>query len=209
MLEESFTVRMARPEDDAQIARLVVEGFVDKFRPIFGRRTSRSVGIMERWVNLEHSLGGVRSLVVESNATARLAASVGVRTGPSEDDDALSRGLWEALRRDLGFLRASWAATLLSYPRYAVSSSEAYVERLVVTEAYRRSGMARALLEEAERLARKTGKKTVGLHVSEGNVPAIRLYEETGYAETSRQRSLLTGQFLGIRDWLYLQKRLW
>lgn len=207
MLKESFTIRAAGPEDDAEIARLVVEGFVDKFRPIFGRRMGLSVGIMERWVHLEHALGGVRSLVVQINATARIAASVGVRTGLSQDE-ALSRGLWEALRRDLGFLRASWAATLLSYPRYAASSSEAYVERLVVSAAHRRGGMARALLQEAESLARETDKRTVGLHVSAGNAPAIQLYEESGYTEKGRQRSLLTSRFLGIRDWLYLQKRL-
>lgn len=207
MLEESFTVRAAGSEDELLIAGLVVEGFLDKFRPIFGRRMDRSMGIMDKWVRLEHSLGGVRSLVVESATTEEIAASVGVRTD-SSDDETLSRGLWRALRRDLGFARASWAATLLSYPRYITNSSEAYIERLVVSPAHRRHGMARALLEAAEDLARRTGKRTVGLHVSEGNVPALRLYEAHGYVETSRQRSLLTGYFLGIPNWLYLQKEL-
>jgi ribosomal protein S18 acetylase RimI-like enzyme len=161
---------------------------------------------MERWVHLEHALGGVRSLVIENRLSGDLAASVGLRVGPSEDD-ALSRSLWDVLRKNLGFIRASWAATLLSYPQYSARRSEAYVERLVVTKAHRRSGLGRALLEEAEELARTGDKKTVGLHVSDGNDPAIRLYEESGYTEISRQRSLLTGQFLGIREWLYLQKR--
>ena len=207
MLEGSFTVRDASPQDDGDIAGLVVEGFLDKFRPIFGGRMERSVGIMEKWVRLEHSLGGVRSLVIESHTTAEIAASVGVRTGPS-DDEALSRGLWEALRRDLGFLRASWTATLLSYPRYTATAWEAYVERLVVTPRHRRHGMAHALLEAAENLARQTSKRTVGLHVSEGNKPALGLYEGSGYLEKGRQHSLLTGYFLGIHNWLYLQKEL-
>ena len=207
MLEESFIVRAAESRDEAVIADLVVEGFLDKFGPIFGRRMDHSVGIMEKWVRLEHSLGGVRSLVVESRATAKIAASVGVRTG-SSDDDALSRGLWRTLRRSLGFFHASWAATLLSYPRYVATPSEAYVERLVVAPAHRRQGMARALLDASETLARQTGKRTVGLHVTDSNVPALRLYEAYGYRKSSRQRSLLTGYFLGIRDWLYLQKEL-
>ena len=207
MLEGSYTVRDAGPQDDADIAGLVVEGFLDKFRPIFGRRMDRSLTIMEKWVRLEHSLGGVRSLVIESRATAEIAASVGVRIGPS-NDEALSGGLWKTLRRDLGFPRASWAATLLSYPRYAASTSEAYVERLVVTPAHRRHGMARILLQAAEELARGTGKRTVGLHVSEDNMPALRLYDAHGYLEKGRQRSLLTGYFLGIHNWLYLQKEL-
>ena len=207
MVEESYTVRRAEDRDETEIAGLVVEGFLDKFRPIFGRGMDRSVWIMEKWVRLEHSIGGVRSLVVEVSATGELAASVGVRVGES-DDNALSGGLWEALERSLGFLRASWAATLLSYPRYAASSREAYVERLVVSPAHRNLGMARALLDASEDLARETGKATIGLHVSVNNIPALRLYESYGYEEISEQRSLLTGYFLGIRSWLYLRKEL-
>ena len=58
-MEKSFVVRPAEPQDDATIAGLVVEGFLDKFRPIFGRRMDRSLRIMEKWVQLEHSVGGV------------------------------------------------------------------------------------------------------------------------------------------------------
>ena len=200
-------MREAEVRDEPEIAGLVFEGFLDKFRPIFGRGMDRSVWIMEKWVRLEHSIGGVRSLVVEISATGEIAASVGVRIGDS-DDDALSRGLWDSLKRSLGLLRASWAATLLSYPRYAASSREAYVERLVVSPAHRNRGMARALLDASEDLARKTGKATVGLHVSGGNIPALRLYESCKYEEVSEQRSRLTGYFLGIRNWLYLRKEI-
>ncbi len=207
MREKLFTVRPAEPQDNAVIAGLVVEGFLDKFRPIFGPGMDRSVKIMERWVRLEHTLGGVSSLVVEGPAPAGITASVGVRIGPSEDD-ALARGLWKALRRDLGYARAFWAATLLSYPRYATTSHEAYIERLVVTPEHRQQGMARALLNAAESLARDSAKETVGLHVSGDNLPALKLYEAYGYEESTRQRSLLTGYFLNIRDWLYLQKAL-
>ena len=202
-----FVVRAAESRDNAAIASLVVEGFLDKFRPVFGKRMDRSVKIMEKWVRLEHDLGGVSSLVIEGPGPGEIPASVGVRIGSSEDD-ALARGLWKALRRHLGLVRAGWAATLLSYPRYVANTSEAYVERLVVSREHRKQGMARALLDAAEVLALESGKETVGLHVTGGNVAALKLYESYGYEERSRQRSLLTGYFLGIRDWLYLQKRL-
>ncbi|CAN5239297.1 GNAT family N-acetyltransferase [soil metagenome] len=208
MQENTFVVRPAEHRDEPSIADLVVEGFLDKFRPIFGRRMERSTKIMERWVRLEHSLGGVRSLVIEGAAPVEIVASVGVRTD-SSDDEALARGIWETLRQNLGFFHASWAASLLSYPRYtAASSSEAYIERLVVANEYRRRGVARIMLDAAETLARESGKRTVGLHVSGSNFPALKLYEACGYEEVSRQRSLLTGYFLGIREWLYLQKEL-
>ncbi|MDQ3567422.1 MAG: N-acetyltransferase, partial [Actinomycetota bacterium] len=59
-----------------------------------------------------------------------------------------------------------------------------------------------------ESLARDAGRDTVGLHVSSVNIPALKLYEDEGYEEVSRQRSWLTGRFLNIRDWIYLRKAL-
>jgi ribosomal protein S18 acetylase RimI-like enzyme len=151
-------------------------------------------------------LGGISSLVIEG-PSQDIAASVGIRL-ESSDDNALARSLWKILRQYLGYVRALWVVTLLSYPRYAASPSEAYVERLVVSVEHRQRGMARALLDAAETLGRETGKETIGLHVSDTNFRARRLYEDHGYEECSRQRSLLTGYFLGIRDWMYLQKEL-
>ena len=207
MEAEQFTVRLAGAEEDPAIASLVVEGFLDKFRPVFGRRMDRSVKVMEKWIRLEHASGGVTSLVIEGYAPGEIAGSVGVRIAASRED-VLARGLWRTLTRNLGFSRALWATTLLSYPRYSSTSSEAYIERLVVSPDFRRQGMARRLLLAAEDLARDAGKASVGLHVSGNNLAALRLYEGEGYEEISRQRSLLTGHFLNIKDWLYLQKRL-
>ena len=207
MEAEQFTVRLAGPDEDPAIAALVVEGFLDKFRLVYGRRMDRSVKIMEKWIKLEHASGGVTSLVIEGYAAAELAGSVGVRTAEFRDD-VVSRGLWRIFSRNLGFPRALWATTLFSYPRYSSISSEAYIERLVVSPDFRRQGMARRLLAAAEDFARYAGKKTVGLHVSGNNLPALRLYENEGYEEIHRQRSYMTGYFLNIRDWLYLKKEL-
>src|SRR5215204_1399624 len=207
MEAEQFTVRLARPDDDQAIAALVVEGFLDQFRHVFGGRMDRSLKVMERWVRLEHTSGGVTSLVVEGYADGEIAGSIGLRTEVSRED-ILARGLWRTLTRNLGFPRALWATTLLSYPRYFSTSSEAYIERLVVSQDFRRQGMARRLLLAAEVLARDAGKASVGLHVSGSNLAALRLYEGEGYEEVSRQRSLLTGYFLNIKDWLYLKKPL-
>src|SRR5918995_3996797 len=174
MEAEQFTVRLSRPDDDPAIAALVVEGFLDQFRPVFGKRMDRSIKVMERWIDLEHASGGVTSLVVEGYGTSEIAGSVGVRTMESRED-LLARGLWRALARNLGIPRAMWATMLLSYPTYSSVASEAYVERLVIFPSFRRQGMARRLLAAAEDLARDAGKKTIGLHVTGNNLAALRL----------------------------------
>ncbi len=183
----------------------MVEGFSDKFRPVFGEREEVSVSIMEKWIELEDSVGGVHSLVAEVDG--EVVASVGLRIEESEDE-VVARGLWRTLRRNLGTLRTLWATTLLSYPRYSSSKSEAYVERLVVTPGHRNQGVAKGLLDYSETMARDTGKKTVGLHVSGNNEAAIKLYEAESYIEVSRQKSFLTSYFLGIRYWIYMKKEL-
>ena len=207
MEAEQFTVRLARPDDDQAIAALVVEGFLDQFWHVFGSRMDRSLKVMERWIRLEHTSGGVTSLVVEGYADGEIAGSIGVRTEVSRED-ILARGLWRALTRNLGFARAVWATTLLSYPTYSSVASEAYVERLVIAPSFRRQGIARRLLAAAEDLARDAGKKSVGLHVTGNNLGALRLYEAEGYVEVSRQRSLIAAWFMDIREWLYLKKKL-
>ena len=204
-MTQQFTTRRAKPDDDPAIASLVVDGFLDKFRPVFGRRMDRSVKIMQKWISLEHASGGVESLIIEWGTET--VASVGVRIAESQED-VMARGLWRTLTHNLGTPRAFWATVLLSYPRYSASSAEAYIERLVVTPQFRGEGLGRRLLSAAEALGRDAGKETVGLHVSGINKTALKLYESAGYEEVSRQRSLTTGYFLNIRDWIYLRKTL-
>jgi ribosomal protein S18 acetylase RimI-like enzyme len=207
MEAEQFTVRVARHDDEQAIAALVVEGFLDQFRHVFGGKMDRSLKVMEKWIALEHASGGVRSLVVEGYTNTEIAGSVGVRTEASRED-ILARGLWTALTRNLGILRAVWATILLSYPTYSSVASEAYIERLVISPSFRRQGIARRLLSAAEDLARDAGKRTVGLHVTGSNLGALRLYEAEGYVVVSRQRSLIAAWFMDIREWLYLKKEL-
>lgn len=207
MTVEKYTIRQATPEDDAAIAALVVDGFMEAFKPAFGSRLDRAIPIMQEWVRLEHAAGGVKSLVMESAPERVIVASIGIRVKDSAEE-ILSRGLWRALHRNLGLIRSLWATTLLSHPSYFPKPTEAYIERLTVSPAYRRQGAARGLLAAAEELGRDHGKRAAALHVSCVNEPALRLYESEGYREVSRQRSWITSHFMGVREWVRLQKDL-
>jgi [ribosomal protein S18]-alanine N-acetyltransferase len=68
-----------------------------------------------------------------------------------------------------------------------------YVVTLDVAEKYRRKGLARTLLLEAERRATVAGALWMELHVFTGNEAAIRFYERSGYARVELRRRFYGG----------------
>ena len=59
--------------------------------------------------------------------------------------------------------------------------SQAYLLDIVVLESYRRQGLGRLLMAEAEAWAKQKGFDRVGLNVAAHNVAAIDLYNKLGY----------------------------
>ena len=57
----------------------------------------------------------------------------------------------------------------------------AYIWTIEVLPAFRRMGVARALLARLEESAREAGSVEIELHVSERNADGLALYEATGY----------------------------
>ena len=57
-----------------------------------------------------------------------------------------------------------------------------YVITIDVAPEFRRAGVGRQLLEQAEQKVRAAGLARVGLHVAVDNAGAIRFYERQGYA---------------------------
>jgi ribosomal protein S18 acetylase RimI-like enzyme len=69
---------------------------------------------------------------------------------------------------------------------------------LVVAPDQRRQGVASALLDGAERLARTRGARKISLHVLGSNTAALRLYETHGYLVEGREREefLIDGAYI-------------
>ena len=78
----------------------------------------------------------------------------------------------------------------------------AYVTTLDVHPEFRRHGIARMLVAEAERHAAEAGAVTIQLHVFTGNDSAIEFYESLGY-----ERLLLTEDFYAtqLHAWTYFK----
>jgi ribosomal protein S18 acetylase RimI-like enzyme len=132
-----------------------------------------------------------------SVALARVAEAegrvVGVIVGfPSADGDALARHFltltaprippwrWPRLVRHLNA-----AAGLSPSP----ADGSWYVDALAVAEDARRQGVARALLADAEAIARATGADGVSLDTGLENAAARRLYEASGYEQRDIRRA--------------------
>jgi len=73
----------------------------------------------------------------------------------------------------------------------------AYLEAGATRAAYRRKGVATALIREAERVARAKGCTQIGLGVgSTDNPEAKRLYEHLGYVDWGRGEFLISWEYI-------------
>jgi ribosomal-protein-alanine N-acetyltransferase len=94
---------------------------------------------------------------------------------------------------------------------YAVASlagDDVELQRIAVAPAYRRRGLASALLAEVESVALAAGGARLLLEVRDDNATAIAFYESRGFAELGRRRgyyrdgaaAVVLGKKIGHRD---------
>lgn len=69
-------------------------------------------------------------------------------------------------------------------------SKEAYICNVYTLVEYRKHGFARALMEQAISHTKESGFKSIVLHVSPNNTPAINLYQILGFVFTGRTKDV-------------------
>lgn len=94
----------------------------------------------------------------------------------------------EALRAELAndtavFFVALCENKVAGYAGMHCILDECYIDNIAVFPAYRRQGIAGALLDALEDYARAHGASFLTLEVRASNMPAIRLYRGKGYQE--------------------------
>jgi ribosomal-protein-alanine N-acetyltransferase len=77
---------------------------------------------------------------------------------------------------------------LIGYFVLLVAAGEAHLLNLSVASVHQRSGHGRALLGEAQRLARGLGARHIFLEVRPSNVAAQKLYERSGFTRVAVRR---------------------
>lgn len=83
-----------------------------------------------------------------------------------------------------------------------------YINAVATVPRFRNRGVATALIDHAEGLAREAGADTVSLIVAEGNTPARTLYARLGYAPVARRATVRFPGFPHEGDWLLMRKGL-
>ncbi|MGE0350135.1 AAC(3)-I family aminoglycoside N-acetyltransferase [Hydrogenophaga sp.] len=68
-------------------------------------------------------------------------------------------------------------------PKFEQARSEIYIYDLAVDAAHRRQGIATALIEELQRVARERGAYVIFVQADHGDDPAIALYSKLGVRE--------------------------
>lgn len=75
--------------------------------------------------------------------------------------------------------------------------SSANINRLHVVQAWRRRGVATALMSAAEREARARGFATLTIEVEDDNAPALALYRKLGFVEAGRGKDPVNVALIG------------
>jgi len=86
-----------------------------------------------------------------------------------------------AVRADL-FLVAEMKAVIVGTVMVGYDGHRGWINYLGVDPKYRRRGIGRALMDEAERLLRAEGCPKINLQVRTANAEAIEFYRRIGYA---------------------------
>lgn len=87
------------------------------------------------------------------------------------------------------------------FPWLQIEKPTPYIANLAVKPYYRRQGVARQLLEQCEKTAKKWGFNHITLHVLENNFSARQLYFSSGYRLHSVES--------GLGSWIFNQPKRW
>ncbi|MGM9613983.1 MAG: ribosomal protein S18-alanine N-acetyltransferase [Oscillospiraceae bacterium] len=82
--------------------------------------------------------------------------------------------------------------TVAGYLVLSTVLDEGNIDNVAVSPAYRRRGIADALVENAVTCGRESGLAALMLEVRASNIPAIRLYEKHGFEAVGRRKNYYT-----------------
>ncbi len=205
-MKHNIEFRPGRPEDIEVVEELILRTFTSTFRPALGNIP------LETQVRVQSSLRRARSKPMEEVIVALEGPTlVGVIMGKTAATS--DRGQFSTLLRALsplgilGTLRYL-LVNLTTYTHYKPAPGELYSYGMAIAPAYRRRGIARALLQQVDEKARRAGKTMVCGFVVAQNTASRTLCQKVGYHEVSVQNKPLRGWVLGEPEVIRVEKPL-
>lgn len=199
------TIRAAEMRDINTILILHCEAFADKFGGAFGSKgiAKGATAMADAWTRQgASSLAGM--LVAELGD--QIIGTIMLRTYEMDNDQTYATEL--AFQQTLGIWGAAWSIFALSLLSHKIGKHEGFITDVAVLKPFRRRGVARQLLVEAEKKARTLNKSYLGLYVSSANDAARHLYEINGFHQAHVRRSWMTRLIFGQREWIYMRKNV-
>jgi ribosomal protein S18 acetylase RimI-like enzyme len=177
-------VRRPQPNEAAAIAALLHESAADMYNRFAGGR-ERALRTLERAF---HEPGNSAAAEVVWVAEVEGVIAAAMAAFPVDEALARSRAFLRLALRGAPFWH--WPGALRLYwlgGRASPSPPPAafYIDALATDAGYRRRGLGRALLAEAERQARARGLPAVALDTTMDNRPARSLYVNAGFDEVA------------------------
>jgi len=215
---KKYKIRTAKREDYDNVARLSALVFdrqlLDEAVDDMGGRDSPLGAITKvfaditYWIliqdykrNLVECLNRKEKLAPQARQQAKSMTSKYMRYALTKQNDG--RMFHVLIAEDVNTAKVVGTVTLFRFPAEATlpppipttKPKRFYASTLAVDPAYRRQGIARRLMEEAEKLASRWGQEYVYLHVIKENIDAQYLYFNCGY------------ELVQEDPWWYFEKR--
>jgi len=201
----SPTIRAAEMKDINTILTLHCEAFAEKFDGAFGHKgIARGMHAIENaWQR--QGLSSIQGMIV-AEWEEHVIGTTMLRTHEMGNDQTYTTEL--VFQQTLGIWGAARSIFALSLLSHHIGRHEGFITDVAVLKPFRRQGIARKLLVEAEKNAHMQKKTYLGLYVSSANPGARQLYEQFGFQHIHTRRSWLTRFLFGQREWIYMRKQL-
>ncbi len=204
-MQPEFRIRAATMHDINAILVVHREAFADKFGGAFGsnRVGQGAAALAAAWRRQGPS--ALRGMLV-ADWQGTIVGTTTLRTWEMGSEDTGTAEM--AFQQVLGLWVAMRSIFALSLLDHRIDRDEGFITDVAVLTPYRRRGIAKALLAQAEEDARMRRKRFLGLYVSGANQGAQTLYQQIGFYVVRVRRSWLTRLVFGQRSWVYMRKDL-
>ena len=106
--------------------------------------------------------------------------------GRKLSDEELQVGIRKFIDKGevIGFVENERITAMLVLYCYNFDTLQAYICNVYVLDEYRGKHLSECMIEKAIEICRSKGFKTICLHVSESNIPAVKTYKKLGFVFT-------------------------